>query len=66
MNKSSDRKLDADAADDKAKFTATEFGRRRVTGSAWSPRRLGWMLAWPFTFFTRRRAARGDYPNSSR
>jgi hypothetical protein len=66
MKKSSDRKQDAGAADDKAKFTATQFGRRRVAGSPWSPRRLGWLLVWPLLFLARRRATRGDYPKSSR
>ena len=66
MNESSHRKLDAGAADDAAKFTATAFGRRRVTGLPWSPRRLGWLLLWPLRFFVRRRAARGEYPKSSR
>ena len=62
----SDRKADADAADDRAEFTETKFGRRRVGGAAWSWRRVGWALMWPLKFFKRRKAARGSFPKSTR
>jgi hypothetical protein len=64
MSESSDRKTSAAAADVRSEFTVTEFGRRRVAGAPWSPRRLGRMLAWPFTYFARRKAARGRFPKS--
>ena len=64
MSESSERKSDAAAADDRAEFTVTAFGRRRVGGAPWSARRFGQILAWPFTFFARRKAARGNFPKS--
>ena len=62
----SDRKADAAAADDRAEFTETKYGRRRVGGAAWSWRRLGWSLLWPFKILSRRRAAGGNFPKSKR
>ena len=59
-----DRKADAAAADDRAEFTVSEFGRQRVGGPGWSLRRLGWVVLWPVKFFARRKAARGSYPKS--
>ena len=64
MSESADRKTSAAAADDRAEFTTTQFGRRRVAGAPWSPRRLWSLFAWPFTFFARRKAARGRFPKS--
>ena len=58
MSESLDRKVDAAAADDTAAFKVTEFGRRRVVGPPWSPRRLLWIILWPFLYFARRKAAR--------
>jgi hypothetical protein len=66
MSEPSKRKVDAAAADERAEFTVTAFGRRRVGGTAWSARRLGWLAAWPFTFFSRRKAARDRFPRSQR
>jgi hypothetical protein len=60
----SDRKADAAAADDRAEFTVSKFGRRRVGGPAWSWGRLGWVVLWPVRFFARRKDARGSYPKS--
>jgi len=60
----SDRKADADAADNRTEFTETRYGRRRVGGAVWSCRRLAWVLLWPFRFTARRKATRGDFPKS--
>jgi hypothetical protein len=46
--KPTDRKTDAAAADDRAEFRVTEFGRRRVSKVPRSIRGLGWLIAWPF------------------
>jgi len=64
MSEPSDRKVDAAAADDRAEFMVTAFGRRRVGGAPWSARRLGWLALWPFTLLSRRKAARGRFPRS--
>jgi len=58
MSESSDRKADAAAADNAAAFKVTEFGRRRVAGRPWSPRRLTWIVLWPLLYLARRKAAR--------
>jgi hypothetical protein len=65
MSESSDRKIDAAAADDGATFTVTEFGRKRVGGSAWTSRRWVWFLLWPFMYFMRRKHRRGRFPKSA-
>jgi len=70
MSKSRDRKTDAAAVatttTDRGTFTTTAFGRRRVGGAAWSLRRLGWLVQWPFTFFGRRRDRRARFHRSVR
>ena len=62
----SSRKADAAAADDRAEFTVSKFGRQRVGGSRWSWRRLAWVVLWPVKFFARRKAAGGTFPKSKR
>lgn len=64
MNESTDRGIDAAAADDRSEFTATAFGRRRVRGGPWSWRRVGWLARWPFTFLARRKDRQGRFPKS--
>jgi len=65
MSDSSDRKIDAAAADDGATFTMTDFGRRRVGGAAWSGRRWRWFLLWPFMYLARRKQRRGRFPKAA-
>ena len=48
MAKPIDRKTDAAAADDRAEFRVTQYGRRRVSRVPRPLRGLGWLLAWPF------------------
>jgi hypothetical protein len=64
MSESSKRKTDTAATGVTPEYVVTEFGRRRVGGVPWSARWLGGIVAWPFTFFARRKAARGRFPKS--
>ncbi len=64
MSESTDRAVDAAAADDRSEFKVTPFGRRRVHGRAWSWRRLGWLAQWPFTFLARRKHRAGRFPKT--